>query len=111
MESAEVHKISRRSFLKVTAGAAALSGLVLPNAAHAKEENRWATLIDLSLCDGCSGREMPACVSTCKEINKDKIPSIAESIPVPWPRKIVENWSKKQEVFSRLTPYNFYLCP
>ena len=84
-----------------------MSGLVLPEAAHAKEENRLVTLIDLSLCDGCSDREMPACVSTCKAINKDKIPGIADPVPVPWPRKIVEDWSKKQEVFNRLTPYNY----
>ena len=50
---------------------------------------------------------MPACVSTCKAINKDKIPGIADPVPVPWPRKIVEDWSKKQEVFNRLTPYNY----
>ena len=84
-----------------------MSGLVLPEAAHAKEENRLVTLIDLSLCDGCSDREIPACVSTCKAINKDKIPGVADPIPVPWPRKIVEDWSKKQEVFNRLTPYNY----
>jgi Fe-S-cluster-containing dehydrogenase component len=26
---------------------------------------------------------------------------------VPWPRKTVEDWSRKREVFNRLTPYNF----
>lgn len=107
MKSTKVHKISRRSFLKASAGAAALSGVVLPNVAQAGKVNRLATLVDLSLCDGCSGRDMPACVSTCKEINKDKIPHLAEPIPVPWPRKIVEDWSKKREIFNRLTPYNY----
>jgi formate dehydrogenase iron-sulfur subunit len=101
------HEISRRSFLKASAGLAALSGLALPETARAGGKERLSTLIDLSLCDGCSGREMPACVSACKEINKDKIPEVAASIPMPWPRKTIEDWSKKREVFNRLTPYNF----
>ena len=107
MESSKKAEISRRSFLKASAGVAAISGFVLPKAAHARGEKQLATLIDLSLCDGCSDRETPACVSACKVINKDKIPKIAEPIPMPWPRKTVEDWSKKQEVFNRLTPYNF----
>ncbi len=107
MKVPEGHEISRRAFLKVSAGAAAMSGLSLPKVARAGGEGRLATLIDLSLCDGCPGREMPACVSACKEINQDKIPEVAASIPMPWPRKIVEDWSKKREVFDRLTPYNF----
>ena len=107
MEFSKIPQISRRSFLKASVGAAALSGLALPNTAHAREEDRLATLIDLSLCDGCSDREMPACVSTCKALNKDKIPKISEPIPVPWPRKIIEDWSKKKDVVNRLTSYNF----
>jgi formate dehydrogenase iron-sulfur subunit len=107
MEIKKMPKISRRSFLKTSAGVAALPGLVLPNVAQAKSEKRLATLIDLSLCDGCSDRVMPACVSICKEINKDRIPKFAEPIPMPWPRKIIEDWSEKREVFDRLTPYNF----
>ena len=103
MELSKIPQISRRSFLKASVGAAALSGLALPNTAHAREEDQLATLIDLSLCDGCSDREMPACVSTCKALNKDKIPKIAEPIPVPWPRKIIEDWSKKKDVVNRLT--------
>ena len=66
-----------------------------------------SSLIDLSLCDGCVNRKIPACVNACKTINKDKIPQVAASIPEPWPRKTIEDWSKKQEVFNRLTPYNF----
>ena len=87
--------------------AAALSGLALPKAARAGDEKRLVTLIDLSLCDGCPGRELPACVSACREINRDRIPEVAASIPMPWPRKTIEDWSKKRDVFNRLTPYNF----
>lgn len=100
-------KIDRRSFLKITAGAAAFSGIVLPKKVLAGTEERLSTLIDLSLCDGCIDRKIPACVSACKVINKDKIPTVADPIPVPWPKKTIEDWSKKQDVFNRLTPYNF----
>ena len=100
-------KMNRRSFLKVSAGVAALSGMALPAKAKAGGEKQLATLIDLSLCDGCADREAPACVTSCKSINKNTVPEIAEPIPVPWPRKIVEDWSKKQHVSNRLTPYNF----
>jgi formate dehydrogenase iron-sulfur subunit len=106
MKSAGTPKISRRAFLKTSAGLVALSGLALPGTVHAGEEKQLATLIDLSLCDGCSNREVPACVSACREINKDKIPKVADPIPVPWPRKIIEDWSGRRDVVNRLTPYN-----
>lgn len=107
MKNEKTPQISRRSFLKAAAGVAALSGMTLPNTVHAAGEKQLASLIDLSLCDGCSDREAPVCVSACRAINKDKIPPIAEPIPVPWPRKTVEDWSRKREVTNRLTPYNF----
>lgn len=100
-------EISRRSFLQITAGAALLSGISLPKSAHAAKGESLATIIDLSLCDGCADRAVPACVSVCKEINKNKIPPPVDPIPEPWPRKMIEDWSKKLEVFDRLTPYNF----
>ena len=100
-------QIGRRSFLKITAGAAVISSVGLPKKAFAGTDKQLSTLIDLSLCDGCVDRKIPACVSVCKTINKDKIPKIAEPIPIPWPRKTIEDWSKKREVFNRLTPYNF----
>jgi len=50
---------------------------------------------------------MPACVQACREINRNRIPPVKEPIPEPWPRKTIEDWSKKREVFDRLTPYNF----
>ncbi len=102
--------ISRRSFLKASAGMAALSGisgLARPMTAEAAGPGRLATLIDLSLCDGCADRKVPACVSACKALNRSRIPPVADPIPEPWPRKTIEDWSKKREVFDRLTPYNF----
>jgi len=107
MEEEKIPKISRRSFLKMSAGAPAVSGLVLPRTVKAEGREQLATLIDLTLCDGCTDRKTPPCVASCKEINKKTIPAIADPIPVPWPRKTVEDWSQKREVSNRLTPYNF----
>jgi len=107
MKTKEKFEIGRRSFLKISAGAALISGVGLPKKVHAAKEGQLATLIDLSLCDGCPDRKVPACVAACKEINRDKIPPVADPIPEPWPRKTIEDWSKKREVFNRLTPYNF----
>ncbi|MEN6317529.1 MAG: 4Fe-4S dicluster domain-containing protein [Syntrophaceae bacterium] len=107
MKSNGIPKISRRSLLKTSAGVLAASGFTWPGGGHTAEVGRLATLIDLSLCDGCTDRDMPACVSACKTINNDKIPPVANPIPIPWPRKTVEDWSRKREVFNRLTPYNY----
>ena len=107
MKSNDIPTLSRRSFLKTSAGVLAASGLAWPGNVQAGEPGRLATLIDLSLCDGCTDREVPACVSACKTINRDTIPPVADPIPVPWPRKTVEDWSRKREVSDRLTPYNY----
>ena len=107
MSDQKKFKINRRSFLQITAGAATLAGLSLPKTAQAATDSQLSTLIDLSLCDGCIDRKAPACVSSCKTINKDKIPKVVDNIPEPWPRKTIEDWSKKKEVTNRLTPYNF----
>ncbi|MEN6321093.1 MAG: 4Fe-4S dicluster domain-containing protein [Syntrophaceae bacterium] len=99
--------ISRRSFLKISTGAASVIGVSLPKTTLAMTEEKLSTLIDLSLCDGCVDRETPACVSACKAINNDKIHQVIENIPEPWPRKTIEDWSKRKDVSNRLTPYNF----
>ncbi len=100
--------LNRRTFLRASTGvAAAGAGLALPGKVFAAGPRRLATLIDLSRCDGCPGKDIPACVGACKAINKEKIPEINEPIPEPWPRKTIEDWSKKREVSDRLTPYNF----
>jgi len=101
------NKVSRRSFLKIGIGAAAIAGAGVPRKAFAGSGEQLSTLIDLSLCDGCVDRKIPACVEVCKAINKDKIPPVSANIPEPWPRKTIEDWSREKEVFQRLTPYNF----
>ena len=100
--------LNRRSFLK-TAGAAAMVGttglLEIPTKAWAGE-GKLATLIDLTKCNGCTDREKPACVSACKKIKAGRIPEPADPIPIPFPTRKVEDWSKKKEASNRLTPYN-----
>lgn len=103
----EMEKFSRRSFLKVATGAVALGALRPRIAEGAQFQGSLATLIDLSLCDGCVNFRLPACVQACREVNKNRIPPVKEPIPEPWPRKTIEDWSKKRETFDRLTPYNF----
>jgi len=105
--SDDKHRLSRRAFLKTSAGAVAASGIAWPQKAQARGAGNLATLIDLSLCNGCPGLEVPACVAACKEINRDRIPPVADPIPVPWPRKTVEDWSRRRDVSDRLTPYNY----
>jgi len=100
--------LNRRRFLK-SATASAVIGTTalfnLPQKAWAGE-GKLATLIDLTRCDGCRDREVPACVSACKKIKTGSIPEPVDPIPIPFPTRRVEDWSKKKEVSDRLTPYN-----
>lgn len=107
MEDKRIPKLNRRSFMRLSAGMAAMSYALPPQTALASAGEQLATLIDLSLCDGCTDKDMPACVAACRAISKGRIPRIAEPIPMPWPRKTIEDWSKKQDVYDRLTPYNY----
>jgi Fe-S-cluster-containing dehydrogenase component len=100
--------LNRRRFLKAT-GAAALIGAAevttVPKKAQAGQGN-LATLIDLTRCDGCEGLPVPACVAACKTIKAGALPEPVSPIPVPFPKPVVEDWSKRREVADRLTPYN-----
>ncbi len=101
--------ITRRSLFKVGAGLAAAGGLAAPRSASAgPKEGRLATLIDLNLCDGCPDRAVPACVTSCKAARNAQVQKPVDPIPVPFPvgKKGIEDWSKKQDVHDRLTPYN-----
>jgi Fe-S-cluster-containing dehydrogenase component len=100
-------KISRRSFLKgglSVAGALAVS--VVPAAAAVakpSEGSQLATLLDISKCVGCE-----ACVEACHAANSDKYPHPQKPFPKMFPGRVkVEDWSDKQDVSERLTPYNW----
>ena len=100
-------QISRRSFLK--GGMAAAAGLAasgIPGAealAGPDESKQLATMIDISKCIGCE-----ACVEACSEVNASKYPDPQKPLPKMYPNRVpIEDWSEKQDVNDRLTPYNW----
>jgi formate dehydrogenase iron-sulfur subunit len=101
-------KISRRVFLKgsfTAAGAVAAStGIARAAKSIIKQESQpLATLIDISKCIGCE-----ECVFACQEANADKYPRPKKPFPKMYPARVpVEDWSGKQDVTDRLTPYNW----
>ncbi|MGC9323634.1 MAG: 4Fe-4S dicluster domain-containing protein [Desulfomonilia bacterium] len=99
--------ISRRSFLKAAGGVALASTVGLPKPSRAQESGRLATLIDLTLCDGCPDRDTPACIEACRQKNIDTVPEPVDPIPKLLPRGMIEDWSKKKDVTGRLTPYTY----
>ncbi|WP_022663865.1 4Fe-4S dicluster domain-containing protein [Desulfospira joergensenii] len=100
-------EISRRAFLKSSLGAAgsvaASSGLARAAAAAETPEDPLATLIDVSKCIGCE-----ECVHACRESNAGKYPAPEKPFPGMIPSRVpVEDWSDRQDVSDRLTPYNW----
>lgn len=100
-------KLSRRSFLKagvLTAGAVA--GITKKSAAQdagLKKDQRLATIIDTRKCIGCE-----ECVYACRETNEAFYPNPEKPFPKMYPSRVkVEDWSDKQDVTDRLTPYNW----
>ncbi|EOU3277353.1 4Fe-4S dicluster domain-containing protein [Campylobacter upsaliensis] len=96
--------MQRRKFLK----SLALSPVLVTgaNLDFSKIKGK-ASIIDLDRCDGCTGFDMPKCVSACKEKNAARFPKPVEEIPNYFPRKINEDYSQKQNDISRLSPYNW----
>jgi formate dehydrogenase iron-sulfur subunit len=99
--------ISRRKFLKFGMGAAAgLAAAQLPLAtaeAGPSSTSSLATLIDISKCVACG-----ACVDACREANGSKYPSPQKPFPSMLPSRVkVEDWTDRQDVDDRLTPYNW----
>jgi formate dehydrogenase iron-sulfur subunit len=101
-------KFSRRTFL---AGmAAATTAAVIPKRkTHARvRPDSWATLIDLTRCDGCENQGTPKCVLACRQANAHKFPEPDPAMLKDyWPQPFHEDWSTKREVTDRLTPYNW----
>ena len=100
--------MNRRRFLKSVTATAMIGTAGVLNVPRTAEagEGKLATLIDLTRCNGCVDRATPACVSTCKKVKAGRLPEPVDPIPIPFPTRKVEDWSKKKEVESRLTPYN-----
>ncbi|MCX7771032.1 MAG: 4Fe-4S dicluster domain-containing protein [Proteobacteria bacterium] len=102
-------KLTRRKFL-LTAGTIAVANLLPPpvDSEAMVSSNSFATLIDLTKCDGCKNYSVPLCVSACKEANRDKFPEPDRKMLKPyWPQKFFDDWSSKRDVIDRLTPYNW----
>ena len=99
--------VTRRSFMKASAGALMVSGLGIPRTVHAGGARGLATMIDLDRCDGCPNFDQPRCIASCRDKNLGIIPEPVSPLPKLFPRGMTEDWSKKQDVTSRLTPYNF----
>ena len=99
------NKLSRRSFLKGTmATACTLAAAGIPASASGDDgKKQLATLLDIRKCIGCE-----ACVEACKEVNEDKYPDPKKPFPKMYPNRVpVMDWSDKQDVMNRLTPYNW----
>ena len=100
-------QISRRAFLKGgMAAAAGVAAAGIPGTevlAGPDERKQLATLIDISKCIGCE-----ACVDACSEANAGKYPDPQKPFPKMYPSRVpVEDWSEKQDINDRLTPYNW----
>ncbi len=96
--------LSRRGFL---AFSSMLCGsFLLGNSADAAK-GKYATLIDLSKCDGCTNEPIPRCVKACRDYNKERFPEPKKPILPYWPRKTYEDWSDKRDKIDTLTPYNW----
>jgi Fe-S-cluster-containing dehydrogenase component len=100
-------EISRRSFLKgglATAAGLATAGIAGAVATSETEKGQQlATLLDIRKCVGCE-----ACVEACTETNSLKYPNPKKPFPEMYPSRVpVEDWTEKQDVNDRLTPYNW----
>ncbi len=100
--------LSRRAFLKGTLTAAGVAATTTPlaqaaTAATAGGIDPLVTVIDISKCIGCE-----ECVYACKESNERKFAVPQKPFPKMFPDQVpVQDWSDKQDVSDRLTPYNW----
>ena len=98
----------RRNFLKKSFGATFLIGALHAKEAQAKpSSSQWVSIIDLDLCDGCVGSEIPDCVAACRQHNKERFPEPKKPLKPYWPQKIFEDFSDQRDRIDRLTPYNW----
>ncbi len=97
-------ELSRRQFFKVLGG---LTALTLSPKKGSTYQGRFATLIDLTRCDGCKDEPIPRCVKACREENSHRFPEPQKPIQPYWPRKNYEDWSERRDKIDTLTPYNW----
>ena len=103
-------KINRRKFISGTAAAGALTFLPNVQAQAAIRDDSYATLIDLTKCDGCADKEQPLCVTSCRQGREKDFPNPApEKLRDYWPQKKHEDWSSRRHLADRFTPYNWIM--
>lgn len=106
-----MNNVNRRDFLKgifaTGVGAAALTTGASTLSASEIKAGSLGTVIDLTKCDGCPGSQVPSCVEACRIKNQDRFPQPEGEIHDYWPQKKHEDWSDKQHLTTRLTPYNW----
>lgn len=102
--------MTRRTFLR-GAAATGLSAVAMAGswgkALAQAGSDQFGTVIDLTRCDGCPGRTLPACVEACRSKNQSRYPQPQKPILNYWPQPTHEDWSDKQSLINRLTPYNW----
>lgn len=103
--------ITRRSFIKRAALSGVSAAVILSGSREAlgkvAASEEYATVIDLTKCDGCEHQDTPNCVLACRAKNKDRFPQPEGPIGDYWPQPFHEDWSDKQKLTNRLTPYNW----
>jgi Fe-S-cluster-containing dehydrogenase component len=103
--------MSRRNFIKRAAIAGLAASVTVSGAAKASaalnSSDEYASIIDLTHCDGCRDVDIPRCVSACRTRNEDRFPQPEKPIQDYWPQTKHEDWSDKQDLTDRLTPYNW----
>jgi Fe-S-cluster-containing dehydrogenase component len=81
----------------------AATQLPVSSASAAQTTAPLATLLDIGKCVACG-----ACVEACGETNGHKYPNPQKPYPKMYPSRVkVEEWSHRQDVDDRLTPYNW----
>lgn len=101
-------RINRRTFITTTAATGLLTLLPRGQAQAKIREDSYATLIDLTKCDGCVGKPEPLCVSACRNGRQQSFPNPSKNeLRDYWPQKKHEDWSGRKHLKDRFTPYNW----
>ncbi|MCX7817398.1 MAG: 4Fe-4S dicluster domain-containing protein [Syntrophales bacterium] len=97
--------LSRRSFM--TLSSSIFLSFVLGGGRVNAVGGQFATIIDITRCDGCKNEPVHWCVKACRDYNKNRFPEPKKPIPPYWPRDFYEDWSDKRDKVDTLTPYNW----
>ena len=111
MDITESNGLTRRSFLKATGTATVLGSmgnLCSPVKCWASA-GTFATMVDITKCDGCENESTPKCIEACRNVNAKRFPIPKQPIKPLWPQKSYDDWSEKNNLINALTPYNWIM--